>query len=852
MHHRYITVLPNPKGPLLLLLILSFGLGTLSLQAQNTRDYAVELTAEPTGAGLLLSWRGNANTQDYRLQRKDREDTSWTTLAMLPAGDTSYVDSTVQPGQAYEYHIHRRVGGGGGIEAHSYCYGGKHLAAAGARGKLLLLIDSTMRGPLSSELRRLAWDLRGDGWQPLRMTAHPSDSAALIRQQIQQLRQQHPSLRGIFILGEVPVPYSGNITPDGHAGNHKGAWPADGYYGELTGTWTDTSVNNTSSGNPRINNVPGDGKFDPSWLYQLGSPSRDSVELFVGRADFSDLPAFSASDTALLRRYLNKDHAFRQRQWVLPRRALAEDNFGTFSGEAFAANAFRNFIPMMGRDCVRYADYRSTLQQQAYLCSYGTGGGSYTSAGGITTTSNFAQDSLRTVFAFLFGSYFGDWDAPNNLLRAAIASGPYTLVSGWPGRPNWFIHSMALGEPVGRAFLTTMNNPYDTAALYRPTNYLPTGVHIGLMGDPTLQLFYPPTPGPLAAEVDSFDSSLVRLTWGAAQGGGGYHVYRAPHPDSLFQRLTAQPISDTSYTDSLPRLGKNYYMVRHRVLDSTASGTYYDLSQGVFDSTSFSPPCQDVTYIDSSFCFDEQLTIAGAVYDSSGVYRDTLTNQASCDSILQITLTTNRPDTLRIDTSFCQGKGVRLGNTTVAFDEGTDTLKYWPGLPQPPACQNVGIVTISHTGTLDSVQLDTIINNGDTLQFLTSEGPRNFTDAGTYTFTGRNPSPAICDSIVTLDLQVAVLDARAQPAGASERLQLRPNPLSAGQALQARLRAAPGKVALTLQDAAGRQRHAWQRKQSQQHQRYQLALPDGLAAGVYILRAQTPSGPFSRKLLLTR
>ena len=41
----------------------------------------------------------------------------------------------------------------------------------------------------------------------------------------------------------VTLPYAGNIAPDDHP-NHKGAWPADVFYGEMNGTWTDESVNN--------------------------------------------------------------------------------------------------------------------------------------------------------------------------------------------------------------------------------------------------------------------------------------------------------------------------------------------------------------------------------------------------------------------------------------------------------------------------------------------------------------------------------------------------------------------------------------------------------------------------------
>ena len=56
-------------------------------------------------------------------------------------------------------------------------------------------------------------------------------------------------VRSLFILGHVPVPYSGDIAPDGHTpgnGNHQGAWPADIYYGNFYTNWTDKKVRDST------------------------------------------------------------------------------------------------------------------------------------------------------------------------------------------------------------------------------------------------------------------------------------------------------------------------------------------------------------------------------------------------------------------------------------------------------------------------------------------------------------------------------------------------------------------------------------------------------------------------------
>ena len=100
----------------------------------------------------------------------------------------------------------------------------------------------------------------------------------------------------VYIIGHVPVPYSGYFSstgtrppPDGHvegSGNHTGAWPADVFYADFEGIWEDILVKCTTGSQYRHHNIGGDGKFDPSEL-----PGKASVDL--GRVDFYEMPAFT-------------------------------------------------------------------------------------------------------------------------------------------------------------------------------------------------------------------------------------------------------------------------------------------------------------------------------------------------------------------------------------------------------------------------------------------------------------------------------------------------------------------------------------------------------------------------------
>lgn len=178
------------------------------------------------------------------------------------------------------------------------------VAATDYRGKLVLLVDNTFTASLAPELAQLRLDLKADGWVVLRTDVSRTASVSSVRTIVANQYNADPAnVKALFIVGHVPVPYSGNQNPDGHQ-EHKGAWPADGYYGDVNGLWTDAAVNVTSAARTANNNVPGDGKFD-----QTTFPS--AVELQVGRVDMYDMPAFAVGETQLMRNYLNKLHSFK-------------------------------------------------------------------------------------------------------------------------------------------------------------------------------------------------------------------------------------------------------------------------------------------------------------------------------------------------------------------------------------------------------------------------------------------------------------------------------------------------------------------------------------------------------------
>lgn len=524
---------------------------------------SVETATNPPS--ITLKWQNEADATSYTVFRKLKGASSWgAAKATLPKDSTRYTDLTVEADKAYEYRVNRSATS---IPGSGYVYASIGLPAQEWNGSVLLLIDSTVNKQLTAKIATLKEDLANEGWYVLTYVPSTKESVAEIRNKISNFKTIHRDLRSVFILGHIKVPYSGNFNPDAHP-DHQGAWPSDTYYADVDGFWTDISVDNNAASRTANRNIPGDGKFDQSNI-----PS--DVELEVGRVDFFDMPALNRSEMDLLGRYLDKNHLWRTGQIQAEKRGIVQDNFN-FMNEAFGQSGMKNFSSFFGPSNVQYASYRDSLLKKSYLCSYGSGGGSYTSAGGISNTTMMATDSLQSIFTFIFGSYFGDWDSPNNFLRAALASGT-VLTNAWSGRPLWTLHHMALGETIGYSTRISTNNSSTYTA-----GFSARGTHIALMGDPTLRLHPWNSTGQLQL-VESGPN--IDLRWNTnSLASHGYTIYRRIEGNTQFD-VIARNVKDTIYRDACLLPGFRYeYMVRGVRLETSASGNYYNLSTGIRDT----------------------------------------------------------------------------------------------------------------------------------------------------------------------------------------------------------------------------------------------------------------------------
>jgi hypothetical protein len=551
---------------------------------EETWVYAVQLSAtvQADPARIELKWPTYSHpVSGYTVHRKLPRESAWGAGVDLPASAASYVDENVTVGTLYEYQVVKQANyphNGPAYKGYGYIATGINAPLVEQRGRVILVVDATIAAPLAGELERLQRDLVGDGWSVVRKDVGRDDRPAHVRALIRaEYAADRERTRAVFLLGHIPVVKSGNLNVDGHEAR---PMPADVFYGDIDGEWPDAD---------------GDGVYDPGVL-------TSDVELQVGRVDFADLTGQSVNfrfptELELLKRYLDKDHAYRHTAVRPTARALVGNPAGDANGQAYAASGYRNFAVLVGHANVHSVEaqmetpvadrFVTALGQKDYLWVYGCGAGGDFAVNTIGAngefnglwSSDFIRQPAKGTFYQFFGSWFADWSKADNLLRSALTAPDYGLAASWSGRPHHFFHHMGMGETLGYGIRTSQNN--SGATYQNEVQRQLRGVHIALMGDPTLRMNILAPPSEITA---SDAAGTVQLTWKASTDTVlGYHVYRSINGDE-YTRLSSELVNATSFADPSRPNEAATYLVRAVALHVGPSGSYYHASQGVFAS----------------------------------------------------------------------------------------------------------------------------------------------------------------------------------------------------------------------------------------------------------------------------
>ncbi|HUD46651.1 MAG TPA: hypothetical protein VMR33_07465 [Candidatus Baltobacteraceae bacterium] len=580
----------------------------LQLRADSTWVYAVQITAalQTNPPSITLNWipdmygMGAGGYNSYTIYRKSEDATNWgDPLAEFDGTVTNFTDTHVLVGVTYEYQIAKYVSVPSldlTYNGFGYIYSGIEAPLIEDRGTLELIIATNSTIGLSNELEQLKSDLVGDGWDLICHDVSSNDSPVSVRSLITNDYWADPEeMQAVFLFGHVPILMSGYLNYDGH---YTRAMPADTYYGEMNDDWT----------------VPENPTNGPSYI-----PS--DVALEVGRVDMFDMIGVGSvegpwpSEQELLRNYLNKDHKWRTHQIQVQRQSLMGDRRGDVDGTlAMAASGYRNFTPFFGASNPLYGTndiIEANIQDDApipqrwiamldttnYLWAFGDGGGELNGCTYLGTNGEYNEvlstdivgTDAKAVFVMLFGSYMGNWNGQDDLLRSVLATPTMGLACMMVGEPHWFVHHMGLGETIGYGTRLTVNN----LMLYQSaSNAFQRAVYINLMGDPTLRQdpFTPPTN--FSATVEG---GGIALNWQpGADSVLGYNIYISAHACGPFLRLNSSLITGTNDTD-VETPGTYWYMVRGIRVETNPSGSYTNASEGVFASATLISQAPPIT-----------------------------------------------------------------------------------------------------------------------------------------------------------------------------------------------------------------------------------------------------------------
>ncbi|MBN9692293.1 MAG: hypothetical protein J0M24_18760 [Verrucomicrobia bacterium] len=526
----------------------------------------------PSGIG----YPGLPDPKGMTVWRRTSGTTNWGTELVVDWENETWTDAGITPGSRYEYMVkvsdYLRT-------SYRHFIAGIEMPAQHQRGHVLLIVANDLASSLGADLALLKTNLVGDGWTVASWYGAPvhndltwgnnSNNIALVTNWI--YNNYNPAVSNvIFIIGHVTIPYSGGAAADGHA-DHVGAWVCDAYYGFLDKTkFSDT---NSAPGH-----VSGDFKFDQDYLPGL-------PDFPVGRVDFRRMPVFSGlSESQLVQRYLAKDFKYRTNGiptfvrvsvyenngsgWGIPSgQGLAGASFGVAPGTVFQGANLRERVPA---DLGVHFSYATTPDI-----------GVLDDRGISFDSSAFANSALEVpvTFRHVWFSYASDWDRLDPLSRNIIENNWLKASLGWPnhglatvGGPIWDFSPLGGGGVLANLMQLGWEGNLSIPRFQ------------SILGDPTLRLFRLSPPGQLSV---SRIGSVSTLSWlPSSEVGCKYYIYRSNSgiagPFVLLNSGLA--VGGLTFSDPGSSSGITY-QVRSARLQITGSGSFENLSQGVFVET---------------------------------------------------------------------------------------------------------------------------------------------------------------------------------------------------------------------------------------------------------------------------
>ncbi len=596
------------------ILLLIVSVAFLSAESYEDHIFPIKLSIDSSSSpAFVFEWAQDTNSLKYIVSKKVYTDSSFgKPIAILSGDAVGFADSSIAKGVHYEYKFENYQTE---ISTYNYVSVGFDLPIKERTSVLLLIADNTDLPDNYKTYR----DLLLSGHLNIYEQTMPAslefdkEKNIEIKQTIQSFVAKDSTIRYVLLIGNVPIPYSGNFSPDGH-NDHIGAYPADIWFAEMDGDWSDEIIDADSASASRQHNFPGDGKFDNYYL-----PSKS--ELIIARIDFRNLPDFAETETELFERYFEKNIRYRTSLYKPQASAFISDGFVSYGGFP-ATTIYNQFASLFGEDNITQKNMRDSMSSGNYTMAYACGSGGYESILLTLYSADMAKQDYDAVFLSCFGSWLCDWDSQNNLLRAAIASKPSILCSWFANRPQIPLHNLGLGNTIGDAIYAAQNNK--TLYEYWYNNYL-QGVHLNLIGDPTLKLRHIDMPADLSLLKGE---NGLEINWNPSPNAEYYNIYKSNSENSTGIKINKEPLTKLNYLEKKMLSGKFYYTVTAVEKVTTPNGSYYEESAGIRDSIELYPNEDIVVYLanpaqagvigEISIAMKEKASIAYSLSNSAG------------------------------------------------------------------------------------------------------------------------------------------------------------------------------------------------------------------------------------------
>lgn len=559
------------------IIILFFILSSGFLRALEVHDYSVKISSKvdsSSGFDVEIFWEADPKALSYEIYLENSG--SFNLVQTISGNENSYTffDAEYFQGQSKEVMIEKEFSvADSSTKGWGYLEIGYGIPIKESKGNVIIGIDNIAYDSIRTEIEEYKDNLNLSGFNAeiiqVPRAEHFNAKAILQTKQIFKAKYQQleERLDYIVLVGRVAVPLSGSASPDGHSYESAGAWPADGFYGDFDGKWTDYLIDTVREGLflDYHNNSAWDGKWD-----QTNFPSK--LEASVGRIDVSKQEYFEENEFELLRGYFRKNNKFRNGGFDYPRRALIDDKFHLLFREVFAAEAWMNFSALVGYNNIDSMNARYHLRENPYLFFWGAASGGYDGIHETAYSIDYSKYDYLGIFGFIFGSRIVEWTVVNNTMKAMIASNPSFLTSLWTVRPYWHLHGMGVGKTIGKSALYSMN----TGEKYRSHQFEPyvRAVFMNIIGDPTLEMLVVDPPENV---LRTDNNGKVKLTWTAPEGINGFNIYFAEDISSEKIKLNDNLIKDNSF--EIEKQG-GVFIIKSVKLQKTNSASYWQESIG--------------------------------------------------------------------------------------------------------------------------------------------------------------------------------------------------------------------------------------------------------------------------------